>query len=106
MRPGCRQDADAQWAAISPAADANSFAREFTQIISEESVPEGYPFGAAYDELKKRLRKKAPAQLRKVRGKLNVPRERFHLDSQGRYKWAGLQFQGRSTAANPRERGV
>jgi len=82
-----------------PATSFTGFERKFRETINEESVPEGYPFGVAYEELEKRLKKKLPAQLRKVRGKLNVPRERFHLDSQGRYKWAGLQFGPRSPSA-------
>jgi hypothetical protein len=44
------------------------------------------------DELEKKLKKEPPAKLKKVRGKLNVPRERFHSVGQGQYKWAGLQF--------------
>ena len=30
--------------------------------------------------------------LRSIRGKLNVPRERFHLRGRSQYLWAGLQF--------------
>jgi hypothetical protein len=33
--------------------------------------------------------KKIPAAAKKIGGKLNVPRERFHLTSDGRYLWAG-----------------
>ena len=105
-----REQAEAQGdpapAPSEPATSFTGFERRFKETIAEESVPEGYPFGVAYDELEKRLRKKVPAQLRKVRGKLNVPRERFHSVDPGQYKWAGLQFQGRSTAANPREHSV
>jgi hypothetical protein len=99
-----REKAEAQGdpppAPSEPTATFTGFERRFRETITEESVPEGYPFGVAYDELEKRLRKKVPAQLRKVRGKVNVPRERFHLDSQGRYKWAGLQFGTRSAGAD------
>ena len=31
-------------------------------------------------------------RLRSIRGKLNVPRERFHLRGKNLYLWAGLQF--------------
>ena len=76
-----------------PAAiEFSGFARKFKQAIEEETVPDGFPFGIDYDDLKKRLKKDIPAKLKNVRGKLNVPRERFHLVGPGQYKWAGLQF--------------
>jgi hypothetical protein len=59
--------------------------------MDEETVPAGFPFGTDYDQLAKSLGKAIPAQLKKVRGKLNVPRERFHLVGAGQYQWAGLQ---------------
>ena len=62
------------------------------EVIEEETVPEGFPFGVDYGELEKKLKKETPAKLKKVRGKLNVPRERFHSVGRGQYKWAGLQF--------------
>ena len=31
---------------------------------------------------------------RKIRGKLNVPRERFRLTEDGEYVWAGKRLQG------------
>jgi hypothetical protein len=34
-------------------------------------------------------KRKIPAKVKSIRGKLNVPRERFHLTSDGRYLWAG-----------------
>lgn len=76
-----------------PAADFYSFKQSFRGIVDEETVPEGLPFGTPYDELEKKLRKAIPAKVRKVRGKLNVPRERFHLRDKNLYVWAGLQFQ-------------
>jgi len=36
-------------------------------------------------------KRKILASVKKIRGKLNVPRERFHLASDGRYLWAGRQ---------------
>ena len=74
------------------AADFSSFARRFKKLIEEETVPGGFPFGVNYDALAKCLGKEIPAKLKKVRGKLNIPRERFHSVEHGRYKWAGLQF--------------
>lgn len=49
--------------------------------------------GTPYDDLEQKLKRPTPAKLRKVRGKLNVPRERFHLRGKSQYLWAGLQFQ-------------
>ena len=78
-----------------PAADFASFKQTFREIADEETVPEGFPFGTPYDELEKKLKRPIPGKLRKVRGKLNVPRERFHLRGKSQYLWAGLQFQRR-----------
>jgi len=75
-----------------PKADAAAFARQFKAIVEEETVPEGFEFGTDYDDLAKKLKKAIPAKLKKVRGKLNVPRERFHSVGKSQYKWAGLQF--------------
>jgi hypothetical protein len=86
------EDGDPAPAAPKPAADSFSFASRFKQVVEEETVPEGFPFGVDYDELEKKLKKEVPAKLKKVRGKLNVPRERFHSVGGSAYKWAGLQF--------------
>jgi hypothetical protein len=72
--------------------DFSSFARKFKKMVDEETVAVGFPFGMDYAELEKKFKKKVPEQLKKVRGKLNVPRERFHSVGTGQYKWAGLQF--------------
>jgi hypothetical protein len=53
----------------------------------EETVPEGIPPAVSWDQLEKK--RKIPAKVKSIRGKLNVPRERFHLTSDGRYVWAG-----------------
>jgi hypothetical protein len=74
------------------ASELIDFGRQFKQIVDEETVPAGFPFGKEYEQLAKSLHKPIPAQLKKVRGKLNVPRERFHLVGPGLYGWAGLQF--------------
>lgn len=75
-----------------PALGLAGFKEAFAKIIDQETVPEGFPFGTSYDELQRKLKKKIPAKLKKVRGKLNVPRERFHQRGKGTYLWAGLQF--------------
>jgi hypothetical protein len=74
------------------AADSANFARKFKKLVEEETVPEGFPFGVDYESLAKNLKKEIPAKLKRIRGKLNVPRERFHSVGPGQYKWAGLQF--------------
>ena len=78
-----------------PKVDSATFARMFRAIIDEETVPEGFEFGTEYEELAKKLKKEIPAKLKKVRGKLNVPRERFHSVGKTQYKWAGLQFRAK-----------
>ena len=42
-----------------------------------EAIPDGIPFAVPWDELAKQ-HAKIPAKVRKIRGKLNVSRERFH----------------------------
>ena len=74
------------------ATDFTGFSRKFKQLIDNETVPADFPFGTDFSQLAKSLHKTIPAQLKKVRGKLNVPRERFHSVGSGLYKWAGLQF--------------
>jgi hypothetical protein len=75
-----------------PSEDFSSFKKAFRNIVDEETVPEGFPFGISYDDLKKKLKKDVPNKVKNVRGKLNVPRERFHLRERTQYLWAGLQF--------------
>ncbi|MCI0348964.1 MAG: hypothetical protein L0Z53_06020 [Acidobacteriales bacterium] len=74
------------------ASDRAGFVRAFKRIIEDETVPAGFPFAVPYDDLEKKLKKKVPARLRSIRGKLNVPRERFHRHDDNTYSWAGLQF--------------
>jgi len=72
--------------------DFVSFKKAFKGIIDEETIPEGIPWAVPYEDLDKK-KVKIPAKVRNVRGKLNVPRERFHLRDKKLYLWAGLQFQ-------------
>ena len=65
-----------------------AFVKLFKKIVDAETVPEGIPFAVPWDELAKQM--KFPAKVRKIRGKLNVPRERFHLRGKDEYLWAGL----------------
>jgi hypothetical protein len=77
---------------ITPATDFMSFRRELKRIVDEETVTQGIPFGVPFEELEEKLKRKIPGNIPKVRGKLNVPRERFHLRDKTQYLWAGLQF--------------
>ena len=58
---------------------------EFAKDLGKESL----------DQLKKEIivelekKMKVPAQVKRIRGKLNVPRERFRITSEGAYLWAG-----------------
>lgn len=54
--------------------------------VNEETVPDGIPAGVSWEELEKKMT--VPKQAKNVRGKLNVPRERFRQRDVG-YLWAG-----------------
>ncbi len=74
-----------------PSANPAGFERLLKDVVNKETVPDGIPFAKPWDKLPK---SKYPgvAKARKIRGKLNVPRERFHLVDRDTYKWAGLLF--------------
>jgi len=61
-----------------------AFASYSKTLIREQTVPEGTPFAVPYDKIKPPVSK----LVQKIRGKLNVPRERFHLTADGRYRVA------------------
>jgi PLD-like domain len=71
-----------------PKVDASSAAlvRFFRDTVNDETVPDGIPPAVPWEELEKKMR--VPKQAKNVRGKLNVPRERFRLRESG-YFWAG-----------------
>jgi hypothetical protein len=75
-----------------PASDVASFVKAFKRIIDDETVPEGIPWATPYDELEEKQKIRIPSKVKSIRGKLNVPRERFHLRGKTEYLWAGLQF--------------
>jgi hypothetical protein len=66
-----------------------AFLKTFKRVIDDETVPEDIPFAVPYDDLEKRKIKISP-KVKSIRGKLNVPRERFHLRDRTTYLWAGL----------------
>ena len=61
-------------------------------VVDKETAPDCIPFAKPWDELAKKHSKSELNKARRIRGKLNVPRERFHLVSKGVYNWAGLLF--------------
>jgi hypothetical protein len=72
-----------------PRADASpgAFAKRFAATVKAETVPDGIPPAVPWDELEKKMQ--IPKQARKVRGKLNVPRERFRQRPDKTFLWAG-----------------
>ncbi|MBI4027300.1 MAG: hypothetical protein HY360_20105 [Verrucomicrobia bacterium] len=66
---------------------ASDFGRFFKELVNGETVPDGIPFAVPWNELEKKM--KIPAKAKSIRGKLNVPRERFRSTPDGRYFWAG-----------------
>ncbi len=71
------------------------FSRRFKDIIEAETVPVDWPAAVPYDKLAKMKKAKIPSKLRQIRGKLNVPRERFRKHGpKGPYEWAGRDLFG------------
>ena len=69
-----------------------SFTKLFKTVMTSETVPEGIPFATPWTELEKKGLK-IPAKVKNIRGKLNVPRERFRLRGKDEYLWAGIEWQ-------------
>jgi hypothetical protein len=65
--------------------DEDGFPRFFGKLVKSQSVPEGIPFAVRWEDLPR-----VPAQVRAVRGRLNVPRERFWTTGAGRFRVARL----------------
>lgn len=63
----------------------DDFAHHFSALVKEQSVPDNIPIAVPWDE----ITVKVPAAARRIRGKLNVPRERFRITPSGQYVWAG-----------------
>jgi hypothetical protein len=67
-----------------------AFAKHLKEVVDDETVPEGIPFAVPYEDLEKKGIK-VPGKVRKIRGKLNVPRERFRSRSRTSYIQASLE---------------
>ena len=68
-----------------------AFGKFLKETVADESVSAGIPPAVSWDELAAK-KKWTSAQLKKaqaVRGKLNVPRERFRQTEDGELIWAG-----------------
>ena len=91
-REKAEAEGDKPPAAVTPSTDLAGFAKAFKRIVNDETVPEGIPWGTPYEEVEKKSKAKIPTKVKSIRGKLNVPRERFHLRGRSQYLWAGLQF--------------
>jgi hypothetical protein len=65
------------------------FMRYFAALVKEQTVPDNIPAAVPWDELEKK--QKIPAAVKRIRGKLNVPRERFRVTGSGGYAWAGVK---------------
>jgi hypothetical protein len=72
-------------------ASYESFTKFLKETVADETVPAGIPPAVSWDDLAAK-KKWTTAQLKKaqtVRGKLNVPRERFQQTEDGEFVWAG-----------------
>jgi hypothetical protein len=72
-----------------PKLDGSSvaFTRLFKEMVNDETVPEGIPPAVPWDELAKKGIK-VSGNTKSIRGKLNVPRERFTITATGHFRQA------------------
>jgi hypothetical protein len=66
-------------------AEKEAFLPYFSALIKEQTVPDNIPVAVPWDEITVPV----PASAKRIRGKLNVPRERFHVNEDSKYTWAG-----------------
>jgi len=64
-----------------------AFSRYFTTLVKEQSVPDNIPAAVPWEKIET----KVPASVKRIRGKLNVPREPFRITTDGHYVWAGMK---------------
>ncbi|MCI0743485.1 MAG: hypothetical protein L0Y72_31035, partial [Gemmataceae bacterium] len=81
---------DVVFAMPEPRVSFADFARHFKDLVKEQAVPDDIPWAVPWDELEKKC--KVPAIVKKIRGKLNVPRERFWLTPDGAYRTVQLDL--------------
>ena len=73
-----------------------SFSKVLKRVVNGTTVPEDIPFAVPWNELTSK-KIKVPAKVKNIRGKLNVPRERFRLKGKNEYLWAGLDWKQSGT---------
>lgn len=56
-------------------------------ILKDQTVPAHLPYAVPWEQLERKM--KVPASAKRIRGKLNTPRERFRVTASGEYVWAG-----------------
>ena len=66
------------------------FGQYFKALVREQTVPADIPWAVPWEQLEKK--RKVPAAVKRIRGKLNVPRERFRVTAAGTYIWAGIKY--------------
>jgi hypothetical protein len=71
--------------ALQPA--PQEFACSFRTLVRDQTLPENIPFGVSWKDLEKKL-PNVPASAKRIRGKLNVPRERFWVTRDSLYRVA------------------
>jgi hypothetical protein len=77
--------------AVEPELNGASFVKFFRSIVVESAVPEWIPPAMPWEQVEKKFKTKVPARAKKIRGKLNVPRERFRVREDGKFVWAGVR---------------
>jgi hypothetical protein len=70
-----------------PKTALSGFAHHLKYLVRDQSVPEGIPWAVPWDELEEQGIK-VPTRTRRIRGKYNVPRERFRTTASGLYQVA------------------
>jgi len=63
------------------------YSRYFATLVKGQSVPDNIPVAVPWEKIKT----KVPAAVKRIRGKFNVPRERFRVTTDGHYVWAGMK---------------
>ncbi len=66
-------------------ASQGAFAKYFKKLVRDQRVPDNIPWAVPWDKLDEQG-VRVPARVRRIRGKLNVPRERFWETSAGYYR--------------------
>ncbi len=72
----------AAWASVT------GLAKDLAGLMREASVPAGLPAAVPWEQLAAHGHE-VPKRAQRIRGKLNVPRERFHEHGKGEFTWAG-----------------